>query len=132
MKKKEKSKAPAGDFSVAETGALLIPFIFTVIAIIIQGSLRDGVTTWMPSYISETFSLGSDISILSGVIMPVFAFLCIWATEYLYYKIKSVQKCCFMYFSVSFTLLSKRAVILNGSSWHFILTVCIPVLNFNL
>ncbi len=102
LKKKEKSKAPAGDFSVVGTGALLLPFIFTVIAIIIQGSLRDGVTTWMPSYISETFSLGSDISILSGVIMPVFAFLCIWATEYLYYKIKSVQKCCFMYFSVSF------------------------------
>lgn len=43
-------------------------FVFIIAAIIIQGSLRDGVTTWMPSYISETFSLGSDISVLSGCI----------------------------------------------------------------
>ena len=101
-KKREKSKETAAGFPVVGTGALLIPFVFTVIAIIIQGSLRDGVTTWMPSYISETFLLDSDISILSGVVMPIFAFLCIWATEYLYYQIKSVQKCCFIYFSVSF------------------------------
>lgn len=76
-------------------------FVFIIAAIIIQGSLRDGVTTWMPSYISETFSLGSDISVLSGVVMPIFAFLCIWGTEYLYYGIKDVQKCCLIYFSAA-------------------------------
>lgn len=76
-------------------------FVFIIAAIIIQGSLRDGVTTWMPSYISETFSLGSDISVLSVVVMPIFAFLCIWGTEYLYYGIKDVQKCCLIYFSAA-------------------------------
>lgn len=44
-----------------------------LLSIIIQGSLRDGVSTWMPSYISETFNLGSEISILTNVLLPVFS-----------------------------------------------------------
>lgn len=46
-------------------------------AIVMQGTLRDGITTWMPSYISETFHLGSAISILSGVLLPIFSILCL-------------------------------------------------------
>ncbi len=45
-------------------------------AIICQGALKDGVTTWMPSYISETFKLSSGTAILSGVILPIFSILC--------------------------------------------------------
>lgn len=72
--------------------------LIVILTIILQGSLRDGVTTWMPSYISETFSLGNNISILTGVAMPLFALFCIWGTEYMYYHLKSVQKCCIFYF----------------------------------
>ena len=50
--------------------ALLLVFMFGVA---IQGSLRDGVTNWMPSYISETFNLGSEISILTNVVLPIFS-----------------------------------------------------------
>ena len=93
--------ATAGEKSGKAVNCTAAAFVFIIAAIIIQGSLRDGVTTWMPSYISETFSLGSDISVLSGVAMPIFAFLCIWGTEYLYYGIKDVQKCCLIYFSAA-------------------------------
>lgn len=52
------------------------PGVFCLLAVFlavvaIQGSLRDGVTNWMPSYISETFNLGSEIAILSNVILPI-------------------------------------------------------------
>ena len=66
--------------------------LFTVLmasimaAIILQGMLRDGVTTWMPSYISETYHLSSAISILTGVIMPIFSILWIQVTARLYIK----------------------------------------------
>lgn len=49
--------------------------ILVMIAIILQGMLRDGVTTWMPSYMDQTFNLGSAISILTGVILPLFGIL---------------------------------------------------------
>ena len=31
--------------------------IFILIAVMLQGMLRDGITTWMPSYISETYDI---------------------------------------------------------------------------
>lgn len=41
--------------------------------IVLQGSLRDGVTTWLPSLLSDAFGLGNETSILSGVVLPVFS-----------------------------------------------------------
>lgn len=49
---------------------LLVAILFSII---VQGSLRDGVANWMPSYISETFNLGSEISILTSVLLPIFS-----------------------------------------------------------
>ena len=39
--------------------------------IILQGSLRDGIATWMPTFINGEFNLGESIAILSGVLMPI-------------------------------------------------------------
>ena len=44
-----------------------------MVIIVLQGILRDGVTTWMPSYISETFHLDNNTAILTGVILPLFS-----------------------------------------------------------
>ncbi len=53
---------------------MLVSILF---AIILQGMLRDGVSAWTPSLISETFNLGNNISILTGVILPIFAIISI-------------------------------------------------------
>lgn len=66
-----RSKAPVGKL-LLESG---LPMI--MLAIVMQGMLRDGVTTWMPSLISETTSLASSTSILSVVALPIFSVLCI-------------------------------------------------------
>lgn len=63
---------------------LLVAIMF---AIMLQGSLRDGVTTWMPSFISETFKLSSEISILSGVCLPIFSILSLRLALALYEKL---------------------------------------------
>ncbi len=53
---------------------LLTPFlIFVMLGVAFEGALREGILTWMPTYISDTYNLGSEISILSGVILPVFS-----------------------------------------------------------
>ena len=54
-----------------------------MLAIVMQGLLRDGITTWMPSYISETFDLGSGISILTSVALPLFSLVTFQLTEFL-------------------------------------------------
>lgn len=66
---------------------LFNPMMFGImVAIILHGMLRDGVTTWMPSYISETYKLSTVISILTGVIIPIVSILCFQIATKLYIK----------------------------------------------
>lgn len=82
--KSEKKEKVSGDSSVS---VIFSPVILCVmLAIILQGMLRDGVTTWMPSYISETYNLSSVISILTGVILPIFSIISFFAASKLYEK----------------------------------------------
>lgn len=61
--------------------------IAAMAAICLHGMLRDGVTTWMPSYIIETYHWGAASSILTGVILPVFSILCFQLATWLYRKV---------------------------------------------
>lgn len=58
--------------------------IGVMIAIILQGMLRDGVTTWMPSYITETYNMSNIISILTGVVLPIFGIISFQLSSLLY------------------------------------------------
>ncbi len=71
-----------GDIPLAKTEGHLqfnrtVVFILTLmmLGIILQGILRDGITTWMPSYIIETFHLGTSVAILTSVILPIFSII---------------------------------------------------------
>lgn len=69
------------------SGTFLTPMIFCVLlAIVFHGMLRDGITTWMPSYIAETYHLGSAVSILTGVVLPIFSIICVELATTLYRK----------------------------------------------
>ncbi len=48
-----------------------LPTIF--VAIISMGFLRDGIETWLPTLLSETFDMNAGRSILVSVLLPVFA-----------------------------------------------------------
>lgn len=80
-----KPERTAAKTSGGGMAAFLSPVVLSVLlAIVLQGMLRDGVTTWMPSYICETFKLSSEISILTGVILPIFSILSLQAASSLY------------------------------------------------
>lgn len=57
-----------------------------MLAIILQGSLRDGVTNWMPIFVSESFALDGASAILTGVLLPVFQIPCTALAAGLYRK----------------------------------------------
>ena len=67
---------------------LLSPMLFGVMgAIVLQGMLRDGVTTWMPSYIIEVYNWNTASSILTGVILPIFSIISFQVATRLYRKV---------------------------------------------
>lgn len=64
-----------------------IPLLaFVMLAIMLQGSLRDGVTTWVPTYITEVFRLDSSSSILTSVVIPIFSFISLKVSAIIYDK----------------------------------------------
>jgi len=60
-----------------------------MLIILLQGILRDGITTWMPSYINDIYHFGTSISILSTAILPIFAIISLLAASYLYKSVKN-------------------------------------------
>ena len=67
------------------SGGIFSPLIlFIMLAIVLQGMLRDGVTTWMPSLIADTYHMSNSVSILTGVVLPIFGIICFRAAEMLY------------------------------------------------
>ena len=67
---------------------LLSPLMLMIfLAIILMGMLREGVSAWMPTFISDSFHLGNEISILTGVLLPVFSILCLRFANWLYRKV---------------------------------------------
>lgn len=65
--KKEKQEGFAWKTVLISSGLL-----FLMGALIAQGALKDGVTTWIPTYINETYEVGSITAILSTMVIPIF------------------------------------------------------------
>lgn len=65
-----------GEANIEKTKFFSPLLAVVMLAIILQGSLRDGVTDWMPSYIADTFNMANSVAILSCVLLPIFSIIC--------------------------------------------------------
>lgn len=93
----------------------IVLLTFIMLSIMLQGSLRDGVTNWTPTYISEMFKLDSSISILTGVILPVFSLLSFTFVSFINRKfIKNELTCAGVTFGVG--AVSAVLLLVLGSS----------------
>ena len=54
---------------------VFLPLALIMLGIVMQGALRDGVTTWMPSYLHEVFALPEEFSIFITVILAIFSMI---------------------------------------------------------
>lgn len=57
-------------------------FLLLMIALFVQGALKDGVTTWVPTYISETYGLSSILAIMGTMVIPVFNLLGVYLASF--------------------------------------------------
>lgn len=71
------AKAKAVDvetrFKSTKAGALFagVPIMAVLMSIVLHGALKDGITTWMPVYMTEMFGMSSSRSILSTAVLPI-------------------------------------------------------------
>ncbi len=72
-----------------------------MLAIALQGMLRDGITTWVPSYISEVFELKTSSSILTSVVIPIFSFVSLWLAAQVNRKLTGERRCATLFFGVA-------------------------------
>lgn len=76
--------------------------IFILVAIILQGMLRDGIEAWMPTFIDDVFNLGSSLSILTTAVLPLFGVLSISIATAVYNKIGDELKVSTIFFALAF------------------------------
>ena len=104
----------------SQKNSFLSPLLLCImLTIVLQGMLRDGVTTWMPSYISETYHLSHAAAILTGVLLPLFGLLCIQAASTLYIRKFSNPLSCAGVFFFTGTLSSLALFCSTGKNAAF-------------
>ena len=87
--------------SIPFSKAAILLLFLVMFANIFQGLLRDGITTWMPTYMSDTFGFGSSSAILTGVALPIATMAISVFTTALFRKVlKNEAKCTTLYFSI--------------------------------
>lgn len=115
------TSAPMGNFKID------ILFVLIMIGIVLQGALRDGVTTWTPTYIDDMFSLGSALAILTSVVLPIFSMFCHGMGGWLYYKVfKSPVLSAGVIFGAG--TLAATALYLIGAKSAVISIICLALL----
>ncbi len=66
--------------------AALFPMLFIALGIIFQGMLRDGVSSWMPTYLAEVFDFGNQTSIFCTLSLAVFSIVMFQVAGVVYRK----------------------------------------------
>ncbi len=69
--------------------ALGVSALLLLLAIVLHGILKDGITAWMPVYLAETFGMDSAQSILSATVLPVCSVCSTLLSSALLYKLKN-------------------------------------------
>ena len=82
------SKTPNGEKKDGEAGLsqllLRCGLLAVIFPVVIHGMLKDGVTTWVPTYITETFLISPSFSILVTTVLPVLNLTGAYAAKYVY------------------------------------------------
>lgn len=114
-----------------------VGFVPIIISTFIAGFLRDGITVWMPSYVSDVYKVESVTSILSGAIIPLCCALFLGVFEKVGEKIGNELKSAAVFFGIA--LLSCAVLFCVFSIYPIldiilmaIITVCIHGVNLML
>ena len=66
--------------------------VMILIPVIVHGVLKDGVTSWVPTYIQEIFHTSSSFSILITTVLPIVNLTGAYAAQFMYQKFFQKQE----------------------------------------
>lgn len=75
------TRMPLGRAFVVSGAALIL------VAIAMQGFLKDGVQSWMPTFFTEVFQMASSTAILSNMLLPIFNIVVVTVATWLYQRV---------------------------------------------
>ena len=76
----------------------LVPIFFIIV---LQGILRDGIQTWLPSMVSAEFNMDESSSILSTAVLPLLSMVSVLLSNYIYIRLKNEIKTATIMFSIA-------------------------------
>lgn len=87
---KAAGEKPAGNKTAGtkSAAALIVSsgLLFLLIPVVIHGMLKDGVTAWVPTYISENFGMSASFSVLLTTVLPIINLTGAYAGRSLYQR----------------------------------------------
>ncbi|WP_320129418.1 MFS transporter [uncultured Sphaerochaeta sp.] len=91
-----------------------------LIPVIIHGTIKDGVTSWIPTFISERFGLSPSLSLIITLIIPIINLAGAYWAQYAFKLLKTETKAASVFFLISalslilLQTLGKRGALLSG------------------
>ena len=112
----------------------IIPMLF---ATFVAGFVRDGISTWMPTYINDVYKMGAFSSILTGAVIPVCSALFLDLLKNIGEKIGNEMKTAAIYYTVA--MAACAVLFASFSKYPFLdvilmalITVCVHGVNLML
>lgn len=66
----------------------IAPLLPIMLVIALHGVMKDGITTWMPAYMADSFGMSTELSILTTAALPIFSIVSTLMASLLFYRIK--------------------------------------------
>lgn len=63
--------------------------VFVVLGVMANGIIKDGVTSWIPTYLREQYNVGVVVSILALAIIPIFNLSGVYIADFVNRKVKN-------------------------------------------
>lgn len=108
---------PAASNEKLPVQALLLPLLPVALAIMMEGMLRDGVTTWMPTYLTDVFHLGASVSILTVVVLPLSSIVCVKLASLLFARLQRELRASAVVFGVGLCAAAVLIPLFGKSAW---------------
>lgn len=114
---------PRPDKAGAEKGAVAAGLAVVVLAAFCHGILKDGVLTWLPTLLSETYRMDSAGSILFSVALPLCSIVSIYTASLFNRLWKNELVCSLFFFGCGMTACLILLPLLNAgqAAWAFVL-----------
>lgn len=95
------------------------------VGILVQGMLKDGVTSWVPTLITEKYDVSASFSLLLSAIMPIINLSGAWIGTKLYEKVFRLNEAATSAFGFAMTLIPLTGIVFVGK---YPIAICVILL----